>query len=179
MRFFLAVHSVPVGAVGGGIRAVTEARCRGPWLLGPGYAATHAFVAWTHGDGIHYRLDGQPGGAKPSLWAGPDVRDPLVPHAAWELHSGVLRAHKRSIELVGKPYDEVEALAQVSPALAKLGWWEGGTICTGICTDILQHAGVFGVDLVAKLQDLLPERFGQALELEQGPLSRLLQPARP
>lgn len=162
LRFFFCVHSVQMSALGT-IRGVTELRCRSPWILGPAYAATHAFVAWTHGDGIHYRLDGQPGGAKPALWAGVHHKDAVIPHAAWELLEHQPAALARAIQLVGKPYDGVEALAQLLPGIGTAGFWDGGSICTGICTDVLAHTCAEGEALVKRLPSLLPEHFGQGL----------------
>ena len=160
MRFFFGVHSIPTGLVGAGIRATTEAHVQPPWILGPAHAATHAFVAWGHGsERITYRLDGMQPRSKLSIWTQPEV-----PTALWELLKGQEKAWRKAVSLVGKPYDEVEALAQLFPFIGRMELWDGGSICTGFCMEVLRAVGERGEQIVNGLPNRLPEAFGHAMD---------------
>lgn len=163
-RVFFGIHSAPSGLVGMGIRTATELNATPPWILGPAHPATHAFLAWgSLSEGPVYRLDGDMPRARLSLWTPPEI-----PTALWEMLEGQEGTWRRAVTLVGVPYDHVEALAQLLPGAGKFGFWEGGTICTGVALEALREGGRFGRELVTSLPNRLPEVFGQALQAWTG-----------
>ena len=168
------VHSSPTGLAGLAIRTVTEARCQSPWVLGPSHPATHAYVTWTHGDGIHYRVDAQPHGARISVWPGPwEFPLPGTPPAAhWQFigpDEDVKRAISKAVSSVGAPYDFIEIAAQAIPGPlgALVGTSEGvqgAVICTHLTADVICELGAPAKILVAGLLDRVPERLARRLE---------------
>ena len=172
---FIGVHSIMGGPLGIAIRTVTEARCSPPWVMGPSHPASHAYVVWAHhspvpradGSGYepsgYYWLDAQPGGAKLSFTA---KLDRGIPAAHWKLNPDkvdVLAAHRKAVELVGIPYDQLELIAQAIPFMDTLGFLKHAVICTHLAQECMDAAG--GAAMQASvLQDRFPERLARACQ---------------
>lgn len=165
MRFFVGIHSITNDPTGMAIRAATEAWCKPPWVMGAAHPASHAFVAWIHPDGLGYRLDAAPGGARLLRWNGPQGAQ-VAKSAFWEVLpiSGIAPSvgWDRAVELVGAPYDALEFLGQVIPGLQNMPGVKGAFICTNLVCSVLEAAGAKA--FVAGLKDRFPERLGRALE---------------
>lgn len=173
MEMTIGVHSIPKGLGGLAIRTITEAYVKPPRVIAPEYPATHAYVAWQHGDDVWYRLDGEGEGASVSLWNGP--ARPSYPSAHWSLSADILdlkQAHRRVLELVGASYDVIEFCMQVLPDnVRELSRVEklfpalkAAHICTGVCMEVLRAAGGPAAAFVTSMSDMLPERLGLLLD---------------
>ena len=166
MRIYVGIHSIPRGVEGLAIRAATEARCRPPWVLDAAHAATHAFVCWRHSDDLAYRLDAVGGhGAKLRTWE--CRQDEAWPHpfALYEITDGDAHAGwLRCAELVGMPYNYLEALIQPIPILAREPLIGHAMICSRLCVEVLASMGGIPAMAAAALPDLFPERLGRVMQ---------------
>lgn len=182
LALFFGVQSVPTGLGGVAIRTVTEARCTPPWVLGAKHPATHAYVAWTHGDGTHYRVEalggvGPEAGVKvalwPGVWAKPVPGAPVAAH--WQfvgLDADARWAVAKALSLVGRAYDPLELVAQALPgplgAVLANAEFARGLICTHVATEVMGELGAPARALVAGLPNRIPENLAQAMEMVDG-----------
>lgn len=171
MHIYVGVHHDPSRPAGPLITLATQAALSGGWVIGPTAPATHAYLVVEHGDGMRWRLDGRPGGARWSP-AGGLVIDGLAA-AVWSVNlppPALMRICERARELDDVAYDWGEiagqgavALTRFLPrsarALAILGrapWAADAAVCTRVVMESLSPV------LPVTLPDLFPERLAQA-----------------
>ena len=160
MELFICVHRRTEPPAGPVIDATTRIYCKPPWTFPKG-PATHAFVVLQDGE-LWVRLDGQPPHSAVALY-NPDERHN---EAGWRipLADAAAEAEVRRAFTVntGVPYDPVELLNQLLPAMARNAGIPSARICTQVALNVL--GAVPAVRQSLDLKTLFPEELADSLE---------------
>jgi hypothetical protein len=164
IELYVGVISDPHDLLGMAIRTATEVRGITSWVLGPKWPATHAFVAWRHGQEADcYQLDAEFPRAKLS-YAPLQSKHPL---AVWRVNAdadALRRGHVHAVGLAGVPYDLSELALQLGPGIVPLlRGVPDALICSAITRDVLRAVGGAPRVTANAWPDLMPERIAQSV----------------